>query len=37
MPPYTILITPTATRDIQSAVDYYNDKSADLGFRFAGW
>lgn len=32
---YTIYITPTALNDIDSAVNYYNDKVADLGFRFA--
>lgn len=32
---YSINITPTALEDIQSGIDYYNSRSADLGFRFA--
>ena len=32
---YTIFISPTAIRDLQAAVDYYNEKSENLGFRFA--
>lgn len=34
MLPYTINLTPSAIDDIQSAVDYYNSRSANLGFRF---
>jgi plasmid stabilization system protein ParE len=33
--PYTILVTPTATDDITTALEYYNAVSADLGYRFA--
>jgi toxin ParE1/3/4 len=33
--PYTINLTPSGVEDIQSAVDYYNSRSANLGFRFA--
>ena len=32
---YTIFISPNAIRDLQAAVDYYNEKSENLGFRFA--
>jgi mRNA-degrading endonuclease RelE of RelBE toxin-antitoxin system len=32
---YEILITPTAIRDIASAVKYYNLKVKDLGYKFA--
>jgi hypothetical protein len=31
---YEILITPTAIRDIASAVKYYNLKVKDLGYKF---
>lgn len=33
--PYTILITPTAARDLDAAVEYYNLQAEDLGYRFA--
>ena len=33
--PYNILITPTAEKDLQAAVDYYNEKAGNLGYRFA--
>jgi plasmid stabilization system protein ParE len=32
---FTIKLTLAAIDDIQSAVDYYNEKSPDLGFKFA--
>ncbi len=32
---YSSYLTPTALNDIDSAVNYYNDKVTDLGFRFA--
>ena len=32
--PYTINLTPTAVEDIQTAMDYYNSRSPNLGFRF---
>ncbi|MBS1620708.1 MAG: type II toxin-antitoxin system RelE/ParE family toxin [Bacteroidetes bacterium] len=32
---YSILISPTAVRDLQAAIEYYNEKSENLGFRFA--
>ncbi|MEI9945038.1 MAG: type II toxin-antitoxin system RelE/ParE family toxin [Chitinophagaceae bacterium] len=28
-------MTPTAIRDLQAAVDYYNEKAENLGYRFA--
>ena len=34
MPLYTINLTPAAVDDIQAAMDYYNSRSANLGFRF---
>ena len=33
--PYTILLTPTATDDVDAAIEYYNALAADLGYRFA--
>lgn len=33
--PYSILISPNAVRDLQAAVEYYNEKSENLGYRFA--
>lgn len=33
--PYTISITPTATSDIEAAIEYYNALATDLGYRFA--
>ncbi len=33
--PYKILITPTALLDIDTAVNYYNSKAADLGYKFS--
>jgi len=33
--PYKIYITPAAIDDIDEAVNYYNAKVADLGFKFA--
>lgn len=35
MPLYTVLITPNAVKDLQAAVDYYNEKAEHLGYRFA--
>jgi len=35
MPGYTILITSNAVRDLEAAVDYYNEKAENLGYRFA--
>lgn len=32
---YTIYITPAAIKDIQEALEYYNTKVIDLGFKFA--
>lgn len=32
---YTILITPTAAHDLEAAIEYYNLKAEDLGYRFA--
>ncbi len=32
---YTILISPTAQRDLRVAIDYYNDKAENLGYRFS--
>lgn len=32
---YAILISPTALLDLQAAVEYYNEKSENLGYRFA--
>lgn len=32
---YTVFISPTAERDLEAAVDYYNEKAEDLGYRFA--
>lgn len=31
----TIYITPSAINDIQEALEYYNTKVTDLGFKFA--
>ena len=33
--PYTINLTPAAVNDIPDGLDYYNSRSANLGFRFA--
>ena len=30
---YTLYITPTAIKDIEEALEYYNSKVSDLGFR----
>ena len=35
MSAYIVLISPTAVRDLQTAVDYYNEKAENLGYRFA--
>ncbi len=32
---FVIHISPTALRDLQTAVDYYNNKAENLGYRFA--
>jgi toxin ParE1/3/4 len=32
---YTIFISPTAAKDLQAAIDYYNGKAENLGYRFA--
>ena len=32
---FEILITPTALLDISKAVEYYNTKAYDLGYKFA--
>ena len=32
--PHTISLTPAAVEDIQAAMDYYNSRSENLGFRF---
>lgn len=32
--PYSINLTPAAVEDIQTAMDYYNSRSVNLGFRF---
>lgn len=32
---YTIYVSPTALKDLQAAVEYYNEKSENLGYRFA--
>ena len=32
---YTVFISPTAERDLEAAVDYYNEKAENLGYRFA--
>jgi toxin ParE1/3/4 len=32
---YSVLISPTALRDLHAAVDYYNEKAENLGYRFA--
>ncbi len=32
---YTVSITPTALLDIAAAIEYYNLKANDLGFKFA--
>ena len=32
---FVLTITPTALRDIAAAVEYYNDKAENLGYRFA--
>lgn len=31
---YTVTITPTTERDIEAAVEYYNEKAENLGYRF---
>ena len=33
--PYSIRISPNAVRDLEAAVEYYNEKSENLGYRFA--
>ena len=32
---YTVFISPAAERDLEAAVDYYNEKAENLGYRFA--
>jgi hypothetical protein len=32
---YDILITPTALLDISEAIEYYNTKANNLGYKFA--
>jgi hypothetical protein len=32
---YSIHISPTALRDLHAAVDYYNEKAENSGYRFA--
>jgi toxin ParE1/3/4 len=32
---YSILISPAALRDLHAAVEYYNEKAENLGYRFA--
>ena len=32
---YIIYITPTALNDIEEAINYYNSKATNLGFKFA--
>ena len=32
---YTVSITPTALLDIAAAIEYYNLRANDLGFKFA--
>jgi len=34
--PYNVFISPSALRDLDAAIDYYNEKALDLGYRFAG-
>ena len=31
---YSIHISPTALRDLHAAIDYYNEKAENLGYRF---
>jgi toxin ParE1/3/4 len=31
---YTVYITPSAINDIEEALEYYNDKVTNMGFRF---
>ena len=31
---YIILISSTAEKDLQAAIDYYNEKAENLGYRF---
>ena len=31
---YSVYITPTAIKDIEEALGYYNSKVSNLGFRF---
>ncbi len=33
--PYTVLISPTAAKDLEVAMAYYNEKAENLGYRFA--
>ena len=35
MMPYSILISPNAVRDLEAAIGYYNERSENLGYRFA--
>lgn len=32
---YAVFISPTAERDMQAAIDYYNEKAENLDYRFA--
>ena len=32
--PHSINLTPASIEDLQSAMDYYNSRSTNLGFRF---
>ncbi len=32
---YTIFVSPTAAKDLQATIDYYNEKAENLGYRFA--
>lgn len=32
---YTVFISPAAQKDIQAAINYYNEKAENLGYRFA--
>ncbi len=32
---YTIYVTPTAIRDLEAAIDYYNKQAEGLGYRFS--
>ncbi len=33
--PYLIYVTPTAIRDLEAAIDYYNEQAEGLGARFS--